>query len=114
MKIVYNNIFPAHGYIAITIWPWVFVRRKDKYTNVVDNHEKIHGEQQKEMLLVFFCLLYGIEYIARFLMCFDRKTAYRSISFEREARINQSDMAYIYNRKRYAWAKYVFTKNKKI
>ena len=114
MKIVYNNIFPARGYIAMTIWPWVFVRRKDKYTDVVDNHEKIHGEQQKEMLLVFFYLLYVVEYIIRSLMCFDHKTAYRSISFECEARINQSDMAYVYNRKHYAWAKYLFTKNKKI
>lgn len=109
MIIVKNNIIPFKGFTAITLWPFVFVHkdRKQDYTHTVENHEAIHGEQQKEMLIVFFLLWYGIEWFVKLCYYRNRMTAYKNISFEREAYKNQNDLAYLDIRKHYAWTKYI-------
>lgn len=139
MKIVYNNIIPFKGFLAMCVWPFVFVRKDARRLNVTDiNHEKIHGNQQLETMcvsvavsvvlsvvarilppwwitispLVYFAL-YGLDYIVRLcLYGFDTKTAYRNIAFEQEAYMMQSDLEYLngHNRKHFAWAKYLFKK----
>lgn len=109
MKKVYNNIFPVKGFIAMTIWPFLFIR-KDRswaFNTIGERHENIHGEQQKEMLLVFFFLWYGIEWIVRLCIYRNRITAYKNISFEREAYANQYDVTYTDSRKPFAWIKYI-------
>lgn len=127
MKKVINNIIPFEGFVALTIWPFVFVRRSEegKYDSVADNHEHIHGEQQQEMLgagallggllimltgsLWWLLLLpayfwwYLIEYALRSM--FGTGNAYRNISFEREAYANEKD--FDYNRSPFAWLKYM-------
>ena len=109
MKIVKNNIIPFKGFTATTLWPFIFVRKDEEkyYTDVVERHEYIHGEQQKEMLIVFFLLWYGIEWLVK--LCYYRNgmTAYKNISFEREAYKNQNDLAYLDERKHFAWTKYI-------
>ena len=54
MKVVFNNVIPFQGFIAMCLWPFIFVRNNDakRYNVVVNNHEHIHAEQQKEMLCV--------------------------------------------------------------
>ena len=48
MKVIINKLIPMKGYIAMTVYPFIFARKElDKYTL---NHENIHGEQQKELL----------------------------------------------------------------
>lgn len=129
MKKVINNIIPFEGFVAITVWPFVFVRRSEegKYDSVADNHEHIHGKQQQEMLaagalmgdalmiltgslwwlllLPAFFWWYLIEYALRSM--FGTGNAYRNISFEREAYANEKD--FDYNRKRipFSWLRYM-------
>ena len=35
---VYNSIIPFEGYLAITVWPWVFIRKDcaDKYDDMIN------------------------------------------------------------------------------
>ena len=112
MVIVKNNIIPFKGFTALTLWPFIFVRKDEEkyYTDVVDRHEHIHGEQQKEMLIVFFLLLYGVEWLVKWAYYRNSMTAYKNISFEREAYANQNNVAYLNERKPYAFLKYL-TKN---
>lgn len=130
MKKIVNSIIPFEGFIAITIWPFVFVRKDEekKFDNVAENHESIHAEQQKEMLGVgwlmagilliitgslWWMLLipiyfwwYLIEYCLRSIFC--TGNAYSNISFEREAYANEKDMLYpSVRRKSFAWLNYL-------
>lgn len=106
MKVVINNIIPFKGYIALTIYPFIFARKElSKY---LINHENIHGEQQKELLIIFFIVLYCLEYIIKLIITFNHERAYDSISFEQEAAINELDLNYISNRHHYNWVKYIF------
>lgn len=112
MKVITNSIIPFKGFTALTLWPFIFVRKDEEkyYTDVVDRHEHIHGEQQKEMLIVFFLLWYGIEWLIKWAYYRNRMTAYKNISFEREAYAHQNEMSYLDNRMHYAWMKYIVTK----
>lgn len=106
MKVIINNIVPIKGYVAMTIWPFIFARKElNKY---VLNHEEIHGEQQKELLIVIFYITYVLEYIIKLCITFDHDRAYKSISFEQEANRHEHDLNYISTRHHYAWIKYVF------
>ena len=106
MKIIINKLIPMKGYIAMTAWPFIFARKElNKY---VLNHEKIHGEQKKELLIVFFLLLYCLEYIIKLCITFNHDKAYASISFEQEANIYEHDLNYISTRHHYTWIKYIF------
>jgi len=106
MKIIYNKVLPFKGFLAINLFGVLFVRSelKDKVTEQTINHESIHTAQMKELLWVFFYLLYVLEWLYR--LVFHTKTAYRGISFEREAYDNQDNPEYLASRKPYAmWRK---------
>lgn len=103
---VVNSLIPFPGYKAITLFPWVFVRRnvveKGRWRVQDQNHESIHIEQQKELLLVFFYVIYLVEYLINiFRYGFDLDLAYRGISFEREAYDNQDNLDYRKTRKHF-------------
>ena len=72
------------------------------------NHELIHTEQMKEMLYVFFYAWYVVEWLVRLIILWDAHKAYRAISFEREAYVNQANLMYLEGRKRYHWLSYIF------
>ena len=108
MIVVRNNLIPFRGYKAITIWPFIFVRKNAWYSNDTDRHERIHGRQQLEMLLLPFYLWYGVEYIIRLAIMRDHDRAYRSISFEQEAYSHERDAGYLQHRRWYAWLRYLF------
>ena len=107
MKKVVNDIIPAEGFIAFTMWPFVFVRRdkEDKFDKVAENHEEIHARQQKEMLIIPFFLWYVVEWLLR--SVFGTGNAYRNICFEREAYANEKDMSYLSRRKWWSWIEYM-------
>lgn len=68
------------------------------------NHEYIHTEQMKELWYVGFYILYILEWLYR--LVFHAKTAYKGISFEREAYQHEKDLDYLKTRKRFAqWDK---------
>lgn len=110
MYIVRNDIIPFKGFKAINICGILFIRSNVKLSAIDLNHEKIHSKQIFEMLIIFYYLWYVFEWLFRFLFTKDRftKRAYRNISFEQEAYVNQEDLNYIeWRRKSYAWLKYL-------
>lgn len=96
MIVVKNNIIPVKPYDAMTLWPFIFVRKDTRITEVLLNHERIHGRQQLELLIVPFLLWYVVEFVIRTL--FGKGDAYRNICFEREAYENENDMGYLDHR----------------
>ena len=112
MIVIKNDIIPFKGYAAVTIWPFIFVREgyaKDdpaKY-GVMLNHERIHGSQQLEMLVVFFFLWYFFEWIYRSIQYKSWHKGYRNISFEREAYAHECEEGYLESRRLYSWFRYL-------
>jgi hypothetical protein len=106
MKIV-NKYIPFKGYKAMAVFPFIFIRKEyeDRITDETINHEKIHFEQQKELLIIPFYVWYIMEYLIKLFTC---DNAYRSISFEREAHSNDDNLDYLKVRKRYSFIKYLF------
>lgn len=114
MKIIKNQTIPFKGFAAINIFGILFVRKEyaERYEGTwqyekMINHERIHWEQQKETLFILFYIWYGLEWLIRFLGCFDSHKAYKSISFEKEAYNNEENIKYVNERKRYNWIKLV-------
>lgn len=106
MKIIRNKIIPFKGFRAINLFGILFVRGNAEINDVVLNHERIHTAQMKEMLYIPFYVWYVIEWLFRLII--DRKTAYKSISFEKEAYQNQHNLSYLKERKIYNSLKYLF------
>lgn len=108
MKIKVSKIVPR-GYAAITLWPFGIYFSEDRYmqSKRILNHEMIHWKQQKEMLGIPFYLLYFIDWIIR-VVTPPWDTAYKDVTFEREAKRNDRDFNYLETRKRFAWVKYCF------
>lgn len=105
---VRNKIIPFGGYKAMTVWPFIFIKKNANITDKLINHEEIHGRQQLEMLLIFFYLWYGIEWLIKFLFKYrNYNTASKNISFEREAYENDDNLSYLEDRKLYSWFKYI-------
>lgn len=106
MKIIYNNMIPFRGFLAINLLGILFVRKE--YKGIVNarvlNHESIHTRQMKELLYVFFYILYVAEWLVRLFL---PGNAYHNISFEREAYINEECDDYLQKRKRFAFTKFL-------
>lgn len=102
MKIVYNNIIPFKGFTAINLFGVLFVRKEyeGKLSEKTMNHESIHTAQMKELGYIGFYVIYLLEWIYR--LIFHTSTAYRGISFEREAYCNQDYKDYTEYRKPYS------------
>ena len=89
---------------GITLWPFIIVKEKNEG---IIRHERIHIKQQAEMLVIFFYLWYGIEYLIHFTRYKKFEVSYSNISFEKEAYSNEKNPEYINNRKMYSWTKYL-------
>ena len=101
MKIIYNNLIPFKGFIAINLFGVLFVRNEYKkrfesggFTTTL-NHESIHTEQIKELGYIFFYIWYLIEWLLRLPF----GNAYYNISFEREAYTNEKKQKISSNKK---------------
>ena len=104
--IVFKYLLPK-GYRGITLFPFIFLLRKeDKRNKVLINHEKIHIRQQLELLVFPFFIWYGIEFLIRLLQYKNWSRAYRNISFEREAYENEKDLDYLKKRSFWQFLKY--------
>lgn len=131
MIIYRNKHIPVQGFKAFFFCGILFVRGNAKIDDVTMNHESVHSRQYVETVLlslllllpllfnglwwlwlvlsVFaFYILYVIEWFVKLLVYkFDKRKAYRNVSFEREAYNNEKDLSYLDNRKRFAWIKYI-------
>jgi hypothetical protein len=125
---------PLKGFVALTLWPWIFVRedKSAKFTPMMKRHEATHAHQQIDCLAVgaiiavvmliagygwwslislgLFFELYILEFLIKLPFChFDTNRAYMSISTEQEAYEHQDEIYYNDVRRHFAWLKYVFT-----
>ena len=108
MRTIENTILPPKGYKAITLGPFIFIKKGTVLSYRDINHEAIHWEQQKEMIIIPFFLWYVVEFIIKYIYYgFNWHKAYRSISFEREAYSNQETMTYLNVREPFAWINYI-------
>lgn len=110
MNIIPNKIIPFNGFLAINLFGNLFVREEywssmsDDRKEVTINHESIHTAQMKELLYIFFYIIYGLEWFVRLFI--NGGNAYRNISFEKEAYDHEKDFDYLNNRKHFAqWRK---------
>lgn len=101
------------GYDAMALFGVILVRRGVTLSTRTINHERIHFAQQREMLFLPFLAWYALEFVVLYIQCEDWHTAYRNISFEHEAYANESNLAYLVQRKPYAWWKYLLKKQSK-
>ena len=108
MIIIRNDILPFKGYKAMTVWPFIFVRNGSTFNSVDETHERIHGQQQKELLLIGLYILDAISALVRWIHYRNWKEAYRSIPFEVEAYFWQNYPHYLEHRHHYAWRKNLF------
>lgn len=106
MKIIYNSIIPFKGFSAMNLFGIMFARKecKGRISEKTINHESIHTAQMKELGYVFFYIIYFFEWIVRLFT--NPGNAYRSISFEQEAYVNENNYEYLNSRKHYTWFKY--------
>ena len=104
MIIIHNSLIPFRGYKAISLWPFLFVKTGSKMSATDLNHEKIHGRQQLEMLIIPFYIWYVTEWLFRL---FGKGNAYRNISFEKEAYVNEKDLEYLKDRRFWNWIKFL-------
>lgn len=112
LRVLYTKHIPLKGFVALTLWPWIFVREEKsaKFTPMMKRHEVTHAHQQLECLFVGFLFIYCLEWLVKMWIClFDLDRAYRSISFEQEAYEHQDEIYYNNVRRHYAWLKYLFT-----
>lgn len=98
------RLFCKKNIVGITLCPFgIYVDNLKSFTLI--NHEKIHWNQQLEMLIIPFYIWYFIEWLIKLIFF---KNAYNNISFEREAYLNDKNYNYLKTRKHYAWIKFIF------
>jgi len=96
------------GYTGITLFPFVFLKYQAlKNNSTLINHEKIHWRQQLETLVLPFYLLYTIEFLIRLILYQNWKRAYKNISFEREAYLNDKNLEYLKTRAFWQFIAYI-------
>lgn len=104
MKIVFTKLVPSKQLAAVNLCGILFAPKGGSITQTILHHEAIHTRQMKEMCYVFFYLWYFAEWLIRL---FGKGSAYRRISFEREAYRHEHDKQYLKNRKPYDWVRYL-------
>lgn len=107
MIFISKHLVPK-GYLGLAIFPFIILKTKAlRLDAVLMNHERIHLKQQLELLVIPFFIWYGVEFLIRLVMCKNWKSAYRNISFEREAYTKESNLNYLNERKFWSFLKYL-------
>lgn len=83
----------------------MLVRSKNP-SAVIINHERIHLQQQLELLIVFFYVWYVSEWIYYYFKFGNWWAAYHAIRFEKEAYANEKDLNYLKNRAFWGFSAY--------
>lgn len=102
-RVVFNSVIPLPGFVAINVLGCIFVRRGHSVTPRLLRHEAIHTAQMRELLYAPFYLIYLIEWLLRLPW---PGSAYRNVSFEREAYRHDRQTNYLERRPHFAqWRK---------
>lgn len=108
MWLIISKFWVPKNFSGITFFPFVFVRDKSWAENTTFlNHEKIHIRQQLELLIFFFFIWYGIEFLIRLIKHRNIHQAYRNISFEKEAYLFENQPDYLKKRCLFSFLYYV-------
>lgn len=108
MILIVNRKLLSGRFKGISLWPFVILENQQlKQDEYFLNHEKIHLRQQLELLVLFFYVWYAIEFFIRYLNYGNGLSAYRNISFEREAYRRENDLDYLKNRSVWAFLKFL-------
>ena len=108
MILVFRHFF-YKNYVGLLLWPFIFLKNRSlKNDWVLINHEKIHLQQQKELLIIPFYILYLLEWSVRTVCYLDSYKAYQNLSFEREAYLHEKNLDYLSNRKSFSFIKYLW------
>ena len=107
--IIENSVIPSYLSLfinirQITLFP--FIISENRMDSITLRHEMIHIEQQKELLVVFFLILYVLYWLNHKIQGMTNYEAYMLIPFEREAYFKQYSPEYILKRKPCAWRYY--------
>lgn len=106
--IIFSKYLFHKNFNAIAIWPFIILESKDLGTdNILIYHEKIHLQQQKEMLFLLFFIWYILEFLVKLFVYKNTMITYRNLSFEREAYDHENDLNYLHNRKFWNFLKYL-------
>ena len=98
-------------YDGLTLFPFIILRHKKfKDDKTLINHERIHLQQQMELLVLPFYFIYLLNYLVNLLIYRNHALAYRNIVFEREAFLNEKDLSYLKRRKLWEVNRYLFAK----
>jgi hypothetical protein len=108
MKIIENNIIPFKGFLCINIYGILFVRKEnyqrknEESIKLMINHESIHTAQMKDFCKflpiggTIFYIVYFCEWLYR-IVTPPILSAYKDISFEKEAYSYMKDSDYLIN-----------------
>jgi len=107
LKTIIIKYFTCGFASAITLYPFVLVLPEVKLRKSLVTHEKIHLQQQLEILVLPFYLIYLTEYFYHLIRTRNHQKAYFLISFEREAYAKEHDSRYLKTRKPFSWVKYL-------
>ena len=100
MIIVKNKYFPFKGFKGAALYPFIFLRLKPDEigSQITINHEKIHIEQQKELFVIGFYIVYFVFWLLY---------GYYLNPFEIEAYRHANFSGYLKARKRFNWTNYL-------
>jgi hypothetical protein len=106
--ILISKYLVPRGYVGMTLFPFDILKKRSLKDDVfLVNHENIHLKQQIELLVIPFFLWYGIEFLVRLVQYQQCQLAYRNISFEREAYVNEHDLEYFRRRRFWGFLRYL-------
>lgn len=108
-KLSYPIIYvPFLNVNGMVLFPFILIN-KPAYRNdsQIIRHETIHLQQQLELLILPFYILYAANYIINLWRYKNSYQAYYHIIFEREAYANDGDILYLRKRTLWAFLKYI-------
>lgn len=104
---ILDKILNKFGIAGITLFPFILLKSDFKKNKPTINHEQIHIEQQKELLMIVFFIWYVLAWAYKLLIKkFSADKAYYRIIFEREAYSETNNLKYLKNRQKYNFLKY--------
>lgn len=113
VKILGRLISLGDNAMAITLYPFIFIRKDKRNFEELVRHETIHIFQQLELLIIGAWVLFISEYLyAKYIKKFDARQSYYFTAMEQEAHINAINETYLTTRKPYSVFKYVFNKKR--
>lgn len=108
-----NKLLPFKGFKYFNFFGIMVTRIKnvlEKFTDMAARHEGTHTIQMLEVGILPYYPLYVLEFLIKLVIYRNWNTAYKAVSFEREARMAQYEVDYYESRKvfQYKWIKRIW------